>query len=190
MTLLILIPIVTLAYSWIRLLGLGARRLEGRIVFERPLPLLSRLYMHAAPAGAAILATLSLAVPGEITWWWVLIAAGSSLALIAVPLRYTLTTIGMRRTCGPFRRWTEFAGVTRAPGGARLVPIPGSRPSRIWLSGARGDDEFLQAIRTLIRNAYKGTADPAPMPVIVPAGEQGTGPQSSLPSIAAFRKDA
>ena len=78
----------------------------------------------------------------------------------------------------------------KTAGGARLVPLPGSRPARVWLSGSRGDDEFLQTLRTLIRNAYKGKVAPSPMAVITPAAADGPTNAPTLSSIAAFHKDA
>ena len=46
----------------------------------------------------------------------------------------------------------------RAPGGARLIGVPKSRGMHIWLSGSRGDDEFLQFLRQTLKIAYKGTS--------------------------------
>lgn len=190
MTIYAAIPIIAIAYSWLRLLGRGSRRVEGTPIAVRPIPLLARIYMQAVPAGAAILAAIVTALLDAAPWWLAVLAVASAIVLVAIPLRYTVTDRGARRTFGPFRRWTEFAGVARAPGGARLAPLPGSRPARVWLSGSRGDDEFLQTLRTLVRNAYKGKSEPAPMPVITPAGKDGTTSTPTLPNIAAFRKDA
>src|SRR5699024_2143846 len=110
-------------------------------------PLLARIYMHMVPAGVAFVVTIVAVIAGAVPWWTLLVPILSAAALIALPLKYTLTDKGIRRTFGRYRRWTEFAGVERAYGGARLKSLRKSPPGRIWLSGERGDDEFLQLIR-------------------------------------------
>ncbi len=83
-------------------------------------------------------------------------ALASVAAMIAYPFDYTLTTLGIQMGRTGFRRWTEFAGVSRAPAAPRLQGAAGARDRRIWLSGSRGDDEFLALLRRMIRSAYKG----------------------------------
>lgn len=165
---------LTILISWLRMFGLGSHRVDGTVIGTMPIPLLARIYMHAIPAGVATLVTLIAVVSGAMPWWWLVVALLSAAGLIALPLRYTLTDKGIRRTFGRFRRWTEFAGVERAHGGARLKPLRKSPPARIWLSGSRGDDEFLHLLRTLIRNAYQGRSGLPPFPgAPKPAGQEG-----------------
>ena len=76
--------------------------------------------------------------------------------LVATPVRYTLSPSGIQLGWTPARRWTEFAGVSRAPWGARLQGVPGAPDMRIWLSGTLGDDEFVLLLRRMITGAYKG----------------------------------
>lgn len=158
-----LVPL-TIFISWLRMFGFGSHTVDGTVIGTMSIPLLARAYMHAVPAGLALAVTLVAVISGAVPWWWLMVAILSASALIALPLRYTLTEKGIRRTFGRFRRWTEFAGVERAHGGARLKPLRKSPPARIWLSGSRGDDEFLQLLRTLIRNAYQGRSGLPPFP--------------------------
>jgi hypothetical protein len=151
---LILIPLMLL--PWLRIARPGGDALDGRIVFRSPVPLLARMRMHAVPAAIVLLAAVALDAFGDLPWWGVLLALASVVALVAYPFDYTLTTLGIQMGRTRFRRWTEFAGVSRAPGGARLQGVAGVRDRRIWLSGSRGDDEFLALLRRMIRNAYKG----------------------------------
>lgn len=154
----VLVPL-TILISWLRMFGVGSWNIDGTVIGTMPIPLLARIYMHAVPSGIAILVTIAAVVTGALPWWVLLAPILSAAALVALPLKYTLTEKGIRRTFGGFRRWTEFAGVERAYGGARLKSLRKSPPARIWLSGSRGDDEFLQLMRTLIRNAYQGRSE-------------------------------
>lgn len=158
-TLLIFLVPVTIVFSWLRLFGFGSHQCEGTPIGVMPLPLLARLYMHVVPITISILTAVLAATYGATGWMWVLAPIVSGTALVALPLHYTISEKGIRRSFGTFRRWTEFAGVERSFGGARLKPLPRTRPAHIWLSGSRGDDEFLHLLRTLIRNAYKGSSD-------------------------------
>ena len=38
----------------------------------------------------------------------------------------------------------------------QLQGVAGVRGMRVWLSGSRGDDEFVALLRRLIKRAYKG----------------------------------
>jgi hypothetical protein len=111
--------------------------------------------MLVLTAGAAGAAT------GRGHVWTLGVAAAFLAALVAVPVAYTLTdeAIALGRTAP--RRWTEFGGVGRRPGGARLQGIAGARGMTIWLSDSRGDDEFVLLLRQLVRGSYKGEIGPA-----------------------------
>jgi hypothetical protein len=184
----LLVPL-SILISWLRLIGYGPHRFEGTPIGIMPLPLLARLYMHAVPVTVSILTAILLALYDVISGLWVLPPVVAGAILVALPIRYTFSEKGIRRTFGTFRRWTEFAGVERAPGGARLKPLSKARPARVWLSGSRGDDEFLQLLRTLIRNAYKGSADVPVFPgTILPMPGQEDLMTSSTPSVAAFQR--
>jgi len=158
-----LLPLA-LGLSWIRLIRPGLNRLQGTTILTFPLPLLARIRMHALPAGVTFLLTLALAIVDAIPWWCLALPVVSFLLQIALPVRYVLTDIGIRLGWTRFRRWTEFAGVRRAPGGARLVGGHKSRGMHVWLSRSRGDDEFLQFLRLTLRNAYRGGASVVPFP--------------------------
>jgi|GEM_PF-1892549 len=187
---LILLMAATIASSWIRLFGFGSSHTEEGVVIDNmPLPLLARLYMHAIPVVASLVIAFILAMTDMMSWMWVLVPIVSGFILIALPLQYTLTDKGFRRTFGVFRRWTEFAGVERSPGGARLKPLRKSAPARIWLSGSRGDDEFLHLIRTLIKNAYKGISDiPASPNSRIQKNGQGNSRCETTHGLAAFQR--
>jgi len=162
--LVLLLPLI-IFLAWIRLVRPGFNKLPGTTIMVVPLPLLARIRMHAAPTLVALGLGLWLAVRGDVPWWVVLVPIVSSACLIAIPVRYTLTDDGIRLGWTSFRRWTEFAGVRRAPGGAKLAGVQKTFGMHIWLSGSRGDDEFLQFLRQTVKNAYKGRSGVIPFPV-------------------------
>lgn len=160
----LILPLVILI-SWARLIRPGGNRLQGRTLLEMPLPLLARLRMHGFPALLALAIGAFLVVRGDMPLWAMAIPIVSDVLMIAIPAKYTLTDVGIRLGLGSFRRWTEFTGVRRAPGGARLLGMQRRPGFQIWLSGSRGDDEFLQYLRQTFKGAYKGTGSVIPFPV-------------------------
>ncbi len=145
-----------MALPWLRIARPGGSELVGGVIHIHPIPLLARIRMHLVPSLVVLVGAIALMVLGDLPWWGLLVAIGSIVALVACPIDYTLTTLGIRMGWTGFRRWTEFAGISRAPGGVRLQGAAGARDRRIWLSRSRGDDEFVALLRRLIRDAYKG----------------------------------
>jgi hypothetical protein len=139
--------------------------------------LFGRLRMH----GPAALVLLVLSVVALVMRWvapaTVLVIIGLLALLLALPMRYTLTTRGIRVAWTPFRRWTEFGGVARRRGGVVLQGVAGARPQTVWLSGDRDDDEFVLLLRQLVRGSYQGHLGPEAVAAheALPAAS-GTGP--------------
>lgn len=187
---LLIVFFISILLPWMRVFESGSHFVEGEILQVVPLPLLARMRMHSVFVAIPIIAGVTLAILNVLPWIWVVIPVVSAAVLVALPMRYTLTSNGISRTFGRFRRWTEFGRVNRAPGGARLLPVSGTRGMRIWLSDSRGDDEFLLAIRSLIRNAYKGTPGVVIFPQNTAASRiEGTDLSSTDHHIAAFTRD-
>ena len=151
-----IILIALMALPWLRLVRPGGDAAVGRVFHVHSVPLLARLRMHLAPAVAVLLGAAALVWFGGLPWWGLIVAIVSLAALVACPVSYVLTELGIRMGWTRFRRWTEFAGVSRAPGGVRLQGVAGARDRRIWLSRSRGDDEFVALLRLMIKDAYKG----------------------------------
>lgn len=162
MNVFLLLLLLVIGLTWARLVRPGFNRLHGTLTLVVPLPLLARLRMHALPATFALLLAGILVVRGDVPWWAMLAPILSNVLLVAIPVKYTLTNEGIRLGWTSFHRWTGFAGVRRAPGGARLVGVQRTFGLHIWLSGSRGDDEFLQYLRQTVRNAYQGRANVVP----------------------------
>lgn len=150
-----------LLFAILRIARPTPRRLAGTHVLTAPLPLLARARLHAASATILLVLTLVLVALGMTPWWVLLAVLAALAALISWPVAYVLTTAGIRVGHTGLRRWTEFAGVVRAPGGAFLQGVGGARGFRIWLSDSRGDDEFVLLLRKMIKGAYQGRGDAA-----------------------------
>lgn len=135
-----------------------AAKAPGEPVRRHPLPLLSRLRLHAWPASGAILGVAVGAALGWVPSWVVAVFLAATAAVVLVPVAYLLTTEGI--VCGwtSPRRWTEFAGVARRAGGARLQGIGGRGGLSVWLAGSHDIDETVLLLRRLVRGSYQGHA--------------------------------
>ncbi|MGH2617104.1 MAG: hypothetical protein ACRDJC_17870 [Thermomicrobiales bacterium] len=152
-------------------------RASGNLVSRQTLSLFGRLRMHGPPAAIVFLISLVLLALGRIGPLTMLLVTGLLALLLALPVRYTMTSQGIRAAWTPFRRWTEFGGVARRRGGVRLQGVAGARPLTVWLSGSRDDDDFVLLLRQLLRGSYKGQLGPeagAPVGDAVPS--PGPGP--------------
>jgi hypothetical protein len=147
---------ILIVLSILRVARPGSANMPGAVIYDARMPLLARMRMHAAVSVTIVLAAVLMTILWDLPWWGLLLGVGAVAGMIALPIRYTLTTVGIRCGWTPFRRWTEFAGVSRAPGGARLQGVAGVKDMRIWLSGSLGDDEFVALLRRMIKGAYKG----------------------------------
>lgn len=137
-------------------------RMGGHVLRVERLSLLGRLRMWGRQVAAvAVLAAAGWRL-GVVSDW----AFGLALAAVAVallcPVRYTVSTLGIRAGLAPVRRWTEFGGVARRRWGVQLQGVAGNPGAVIWLSGAHGDDEFVLLMRRLVRGAWKGQPDAMP----------------------------
>jgi hypothetical protein len=150
--------ILVVALTWAHTFRPGLNTVKGSTLLVARVPLLARIRMHAPGALFSVALAVVFALVGMVSWWLVAVAIGSALLLAAIPVSYTITDQGIRLGLASFRRWTEFAAVRRAPGGARLIGVPKARGMHIWLSGSRGDDEFLLFLRQTLKGAYKGTS--------------------------------
>ncbi|MDQ2655698.1 MAG: hypothetical protein M3Z20_21940 [Chloroflexota bacterium] len=159
-------------------------RASGNIVRIESLSLFGRLRMHGPHVAALIVLAILSALLGWVNPVVALLAMVIAVSVIFMPVHYTVTSTGIRSGGTPFRRWTEFGGVARRPGGVRLQGVAGARPQTIWLSGGRDDDEFVLLLRQLVRGSYKGfmgadaalTADALPSaPGRGPIGIAGAG---------------
>jgi hypothetical protein len=162
----------------------GGERTSGNIVRIESLSLFGRLRMHGPHVAALMIVAILTALLGWVNPIVALLAMVIAVSVIFMPVHYALTSTGIRSGGTPFRRWTEFGGVARRPGGVRLQGVAGARPQTIWLSGGRDDDEFVLLLRQLVRGSYKGfmgpdaalAADPMPpAPGTGPIGIAGAG---------------
>jgi hypothetical protein len=164
-----LIVLWMLAHVWLPWGG----RTRGVVVWATPLSLLARLRLFGRAASLGLAAVVVGARFGWIDLPVALALTAMLLIVPALPNRYVLTTEGIGLGHAAFRRWTEFGGVSRRPGGIRLGGIAGGRGMTVWLSGGREDDAFVLLVRRLLRGSYKGqdTSAAAPSAWTPPTGE-------------------
>lgn len=174
-----LVLILILIGTWIRLFRPIHKAVEGNTIRVASLPLLAKIRMHLVPSLLALAIAIGLTATDNLPWWALIVPIVSTVLLLSIPINYTITDAGIRLGWSAFRRWTEFAGVRRTRFGARLLGVSGERGMNIWLSGSRGDDEFLHFLRQTQKNAYKGriggisTADPERLSIVSSRQEPG-----------------
>ena len=135
-------------------------RASGHLVLQARLSLLGRLRMYGPAAIALALIAVVATLAGWVSPLTLLEVIALLALLLALPMRYTVTSRGIRAGRTPFRRWTEFGGVARRRGGVVLQGVAGARPLTVWLSGDRDDDQFVLLLRQLVRGSYKGRLGP------------------------------
>ncbi|MCA9862864.1 MAG: hypothetical protein KC432_07585 [Thermomicrobiales bacterium] len=152
-------------------------RASGNVVRLESLSLFGRLRMHGPHVAALVIVAIVSALMGWVNPIVALLAMLIAVSVIFIPVQYTVTSTGIRSGGTPFRRWTEFGGVARRPGGVRLQGVAGARPQTIWLSGGRDDDEFVLLLRQMVRGSYKGFMGPdAALAPDAMSPAAGTGP--------------
>lgn len=153
----ILLPLLPLAL-WAFLTGWTPSHTEGEPLVVVPISLLSRIKMIATPMVLGLVVIVAMNVFGDANLISLAILGVIFVVLISIPISYTLTTVGIRVGKGRFRRWTEFAGVRRSATGVTLVGGQRASSYPIFLSGDRGDDDFVYMLKHLIQDSYKGRA--------------------------------
>ena len=153
----VLLPLLPLAL-WALLTGWTPSKTEGEPLIVVRISLLTRMKMIAAPILLGLMVFALIAVLADASWISLALLAAVFVVLVSIPISYTLTTVGIRVAKGHFRRWTEFAGVRRSASGVTLVG--GQRASNypIFLTGDRGDDDFVYTLKQLVQDSYKGGA--------------------------------
>lgn len=155
-----------------------AKAPPGTPVARLPLPLLARLRLHARIAFVVLVVTTIAAVTGWISLWLIPVVLAAVAVLMATPVHYTLTTDGIALGRTPFHRWTEFGGVARRPGGARLQGGAGARGRTVWLAGFGDTADTVFLLRQMVRGSYQGQLGRAP--TTEASGDDADHPLSSL----------
>lgn len=152
-----ILPLVPLAV-WYLLVRWSPAKTEGEQLLIVPIPVLARAKMVTLPFILGVSAIAITAIVADARWGSVGLLLVLTVVLLAIPANYTLTTVGIRNGRGPFRRWTEFAGVRRSPSGCVLVGGQRATSYPIFLSGNREDDDFVVTLKNLVLDSYKGKA--------------------------------
>ena len=144
---------------------------DGARGYRRRVPVAGRLRLHRAPLLALGLICLAGWSVGALPPAVMAIAGLVALAILVVPVHYTVTTAGIALGRTPLRRWTEFGGLRVRGGRVRLLPVVGCAGMTVWVGRGRGREDFVLAMRGAIRRAYRP---------VYPAGaayvEAGLGP--------------
>ena len=132
------------------------RRPEGRTLRALPVPLRAKLRQQRLPLALLGLVIGADLVSGQIRLGLDLGAVAVACALLAMPARCVMTDRGIRAGWTPFRRWSEFAGLSVRRGNIRLQPLSGLAKLEITLPGRFEDADIVAEMRTLVRMGYQG----------------------------------
>ena len=144
-----------------------AHRPTGPTVRVVRLGLLPRVRFHAP----VIVPFLVISLVGSIMGWWSatvdLLSLMVLIAILMLPMAYTVSDQGLMLGRRRPRRWTEFAGVRRRSGRVWLQPLAGGQGMDFWLPLDHDDDELVASLRRRMRECHRGafTADPVDTPV-------------------------
>jgi hypothetical protein len=102
-------------------------RASGNLVGVETLSVLGRLRMHGPSVSLVFAVSLVLLALGKISSLTLLLVTALLVLLLALPVRYTMTSRGIRAAWTPFRRWTEFGGWPGVPAvcDCKGSPVPG-----------------------------------------------------------------
>ncbi len=129
----------------------------GDVLRQFRLPLWARLRLHSLwLLGAAILVGLAALPQVEIGVLPLVIVGVGTVAIAALPVRYTITSQGIHVGRTPVRRWTQFAGLSARNGWIFLQPVAGSSGLLVRSPGGEDGEALLAELRGLVRSSYKG----------------------------------
>lgn len=124
---------------------LGAR-IEGEPVGRITLGMRERVRLQRTNIYAIGLVLLLVTATSSLPLIAELAVIAGVLGILAIPMRYVLTTDGIALNRSVFRRWSEFEGFQADSGGIKLVPQPGVRGFRIVTTAAKSQ-EITRALR-------------------------------------------
>jgi hypothetical protein len=125
------------------------------------LPFRARIRLHGVWLLGVALVLLGAATLGIATTVWpFLVAAVAAMALLACPVRYTLTDQGICVGRTALRRWTEFGGLSARNGWIYLQPVAGAKGLLIRAPERSSAGQLTAELRQLVRGAYKGQVGP------------------------------
>lgn len=140
-----------------RVLSPWIQRVDGRPLRQLPVPLAAKLRRQRLPLVLLGLVIGANVPAGQTALLLHLGALVIACLLLALPARCVMTDQGIRAGWTPFRRWTEFAGLSVRRGTIRLQPLSGLAKLEITLPGRFEDADIVGEMRTLIRASYQGS---------------------------------
>lgn len=131
-------------------------RVEGRPLRQLRVPFSAKVRRQRLPLALLGVVIGVQLISGHVELGLHLGAIVIAAILLAAPARYVMTDRGIRAGWTPFRRWTEFAGLSVRRGTIRLQPLSGLAKLEIVLPGRFEDADIVGEMRALIRASYQG----------------------------------
>ena len=126
------------------------RRAKGKVLVRIPLALRGRVRLQRTNVYAIGGLLLLGSVGGWLPTGMELFTITVVLALLFLPVSYTLTDAGIVVGHTPIRHWSEFRVVQARQGGLRLVGADDWRDMDLWLTGTALADQLLPRIQAFV----------------------------------------
>jgi hypothetical protein len=135
--------------------------IAGAVSRRVRLPLRARVRLHGVwLLGVTLILLVALSLGLLVTPWPFLVAAVAAVALLLLPVSYTVTDHGFAVGRTTLRRWTEFGGVSARGGWIYLQPVTGAKGVLVRVPDRATGDDLAAECRRLMRAAYKGQIGP------------------------------
>lgn len=133
------------------------QRVQGRHLRRLPVPFVAKARRQRFPLVLIGMAVGGNLLAGQAALALHLGAMAITSGLLALPAHCVITDQGIRAGWTPFRRWSEFAGLSVRRGNIMLQPLSGLANLEITLPGRFEDADIVSEMRTLIRLGYQGS---------------------------------
>ena len=132
----VMLLVAMLIIAVIRVHAPFGQRPEGKPLGRITLSLRERMLLQRTNTYLIGLVILISAVGGLLGGPLELVAIIATIAVLTIPVRYTLTSQGIAMNNVVFRSWTEFTGYRAERGGVLLLGASGQRNFRLHVTGA------------------------------------------------------
>lgn len=132
-------------------------RAKGREMRQLPVPLSAKVRRQRLPLALLAVVIVLNVFSGEFLLVMHIGAILAAAVFLALPARCVITDQGIKAGWTPFRRWSEFAGLSVRQGNIRLQPLSGLAKLEVTLPGRFEDADIVGEMRTLIRLGYQGS---------------------------------
>lgn len=155
-----MLVLVSLALVAFRFYQPWAARPTGVLVRRFRVPLMARVRLQRANVYAVALLMVLGGAGGWLSGGVQLLIAGTVIALLFIPIYYTLTNDGITIGRTSLRPWSAFTAVKRVGGRAFLTPVDGEMRFEVWLPAEPEGDAVEMTLKRLTGTLVSSATPP------------------------------